>query len=67
MRTLGKGVLNIVIASAVFIGYQAYKGVFDTFGDVFSIDSWASMSAKDIWIFLGSLIVANFISEWFWD
>ena len=67
MRTLGKGLLNIVIACVVFIGYQACKGVFDTFGDVFSINSWASMSAKDIWIFLGSLFVANLISQFFWD
>ena len=57
MRTLVLFLIDVIIAIALFIGIQACLGVFGTFGDVFSISVWATMSAKDVWILLGCLVL----------
>lgn len=59
MRIFALILLDIFFACALFIGVQACRGIFETFGSVFSMATWASMSAKDIWIFLGCILLST--------
>lgn len=59
MRILALILLDVFLACVLFIGIQACRGIFETFGSVFSMTTWASMSAKDIWIFLGCMLCST--------
>lgn len=54
-------IFNVLVALALFIGIQACRGFFDSFQSILSMNIWLSMSAKDIWIFLGCLLISGSI------
>jgi len=58
MRTLALLILDVILGVALFLGVQACRGIFGTFGDFFSFNIWAAMSAKDAWIFFGCMLLA---------